>query len=795
MAPLLLAVRGLGAVVGTVLAVAAAWPAAAQSARESREARGSIQRMGRLSGEEGWVLTDEALLFTHDGGLSWSDIASGQRAEGITDASFLSASQAWMTGVDSGSPARLVVFDTGDGGASWREQVVEASALDPGQNYARARIHFLDAAHGWLLGQVATSSAFSVAELLQTTDGGSSWRRLPRPPAAGRFFFVDSQLGFMTGAPVSECLYRTVNGGWSWQKLELSVPVEMGMALYDLPTFNGPTLGTLAVTLRGDSPRVITFVTRDGGGTWLPAASMTLPPGDYDEPVPTAVGESGQVLAAAGKDSVILAIGTKPQAHPLASRFGGRSSLVESRAVSVRTLSLAEDGSAWALVAEGGCEEGACRQVTRLVAVDGSALGVEGVEELLVRIQEEPQPEKRTGAVSKAGVISLEKGFDKCAAGTASQMQTWWDHSPYADANIYFGGSARACSQVNLDAGWVATVFDQGWRLIPTWVGPQAPCTGFIRRFSSDPVEARSEGLAEADAAVEAAAALGLGTGTPLYYDVEYYDENDESCSAAVREFVNAWTERLGDHGYLAGAYGNARNVQNDWIPGVIANPPDAVWLTPWVCGRTTSCDWTPTAFGVPGLDDSYWANYQRIRQYWGPHTETYGGVTFEIDGDYANGPVAAANPSASCWEIVPSGHWQGEYFDNTNLSGDAKMVRDDGSGVLDFDWGSGSPESHCDVPANQFSVRWTRTVHFDAGTYRFTVTSDGGVRLSIDGVLEIDEWRGQPPTTSSATVALSAGDHTIRLDYYENGAGAVAKLSWMRLTGFRRSGARHGPS
>ena len=86
-----------------------------------------------------------------------------------------------------------------------------------------------------------------------------------------------------------------------------------------------------------------------------------------------------------------------------------------------------------------------------------------------------------------------------------------------------------------------AEVFAQGWRLIPTWVGPQAPCTNYIRRISADPVEARLDGVAEADAAVAAAAALGLGEGTPLYYDVEYYDEFDQSCSEAMREFIDAW--------------------------------------------------------------------------------------------------------------------------------------------------------------------------------------------------------------------------------------------------------------
>jgi hypothetical protein len=358
------------------------------------------------------------------------------------------------------------------------------------------------------------------------------------------------------------------------------------------------------------------------------------------------------------------------------------------------------------------------------------------------------------------------------------------DLQPLQGRYIYYGGVSRACAQVNLNASWVSTVFDQGWRLIPTWVGPQAPCTGFGTRFSYNTATARNQGLAEADAAVNGAAALGLGAGTPLYYDLELYAENSASCSAAVRAFVNAWTERVNARGYLAGVYGNARNAQADWRTGVIANPPDAVWLVPWVCsGAATSCNWSPTVFGIPGVSDAYWANDQRIRQYWGDHSETYGGVKFTIDSDYANGPVAGAGASSSCQDTVSADRWKGEYFNNTSLSGSPVMVRDDGNGSLNFDWGSGSPGISCGVPANKFSVRWTRTAYFNAGTYQFNVTSDDGFRLYVDGVLQMQAWIDQGPTPYTKNVALSAGNHAVKMEYYENKGGAVAKISWKLLS------------
>jgi hypothetical protein len=145
------------------------------------------------------------------------------------------------------------------------------------------------------------------------------------------------------------------------------------------------------------------------------------------------------------------------------------------------------------------------------------------------------------------------------------------------------------------------------------------------------------------------------------------------------------------------------------------------------------------------------------------------------------------------CIGSVPSDRWKGEYFNNRSLSGTPSMVRDDGAGALNFDWGTGSPSTSCGIGADNFSVRWSRTASFNAGTYRFTVTSDDGFRLYVDGSLKLNKWIDQAPTTYTIDVPLSAGNHTIRMDYYENGGGAVAKLSWKltsNLTGGEPKGA-----
>ena len=98
-----------------------------------------------------------------------------------------------------------------------------------------------------------------------------------------------------------------------------------------------------------------------------------------------------------------------------------------------------------------------------------------------------------------------------------------------------------------------------------------------------------------------------------------------------MQAFVNAWVERLRQRGHQAGVYGAGINAANDWAP--IANPPQAVWIA-----QFNNID---GVFGLSGLPDSLFANHQRIHQFQGPHNETWGGVTFNIDSSRADGPVA----------------------------------------------------------------------------------------------------------------------------------------------------------
>ncbi|MFN2289940.1 MAG: PA14 domain-containing protein [Anaerolineae bacterium] len=117
---------------------------------------------------------------------------------------------------------------------------------------------------------------------------------------------------------------------------------------------------------------------------------------------------------------------------------------------------------------------------------------------------------------------------------------------------------------------------------------------------------------------------------------------------------------------------------------------------------------------------------------------------------------------------------WKGEYFGNIGLSGSPVLVRNDKG--IDFNWGSGAPAAG--LPADNFSVRWTRQLSYPAGYYRFYVETDDGVRLWVDGQLIIDQWR-DGPVSQTGDLYLNQGQHQVRMEMYERSGLARARMWW----------------
>ena len=81
---------------------------------------------------------------------------------------------------------------------------------------------------------------------------------------------------------------------------------------------------------------------------------------------------------------------------------------------------------------------------------------------------------------------------------------------------------------------------------------------------------------------------------------------------------------------------------------------------------------------------------------------------------------------------LAQSGNqWRIDYFNNTNWAG--APVYTQFTYTANMNWGLGSPGPN--VPADNFTARFTTTPFFYSGVYRYTITADDEFVLYIDGV------------------------------------------------------------
>ena len=471
------------------------------------------------------------------------------------------------------------------------------------------------------------------AHLFITNSSGLEWREITPNFVAGTRLsnanFLNSSdgvvLGFRDG---SFTMARTSDGGatWSLAALTVSGAVPAGLSGESSVTRNGAA-GTIRLRLISSSNfvRSIELATSDGGQTWV---RQTDPPIQANEPLSKVTPPAGWLIRSEGTCA------------------GFKNGCTQSS----RLYSTVDGGVTVTDITPAAADE---------TAPGGSA--------------QTALPEEFPEFKNYATRISTNMGFDQCSTGSVSGMQAWFTSSPYRDANIYIGGSNRGCSQPNLSASYVSSLGTQGWGIIPTWVGPQAPCNGFNSSISSTTSTAASQGVTEAQSASSAANSYSLGSSI-IYYDMEAYTSSSCNAGAAVGAFLNSWTQELHSLGFLAGVYGSPSNAQSDWT--ALANEPDAVWIADW--------NGNSSVLNIPGLSNSYWPTNQRIHQYEGGNNETWGGVTYNIDNDNEDAPVASVGGGGGGSNILVdpgfeqatvSGNSAPGWTGQTNISGHDTII------------------------------------------------------------------------------------------------------------------------
>jgi hypothetical protein len=224
-------------------------------------------------------------------------------------------------------------------------------------------------------------------------------------------------------------------------------------------------------------------------------------------------------------------------------------------------------------------------------------------------------------------------GLDTCTAPSLNAMKAF--KAKYSAIGIYIGGQNMACNYGNLSTSWVKSAHALGWSLLPLYVGLQAPCNNFADISSTKAV---AQGTQAADTAVGDAANLGMGKGSPVYFDMEGYNNTNSSCRSTVLQFLDAWTKEVHARGYFSGVYSSAASGVSDLVAagsvnGHLMNKPDAMWFALW--------DKNSNLTGTPYLPANKWTS-DRVKQFQGNQNVKLGGYTLNIDADRVGGAVSA---------------------------------------------------------------------------------------------------------------------------------------------------------
>lgn len=126
-----------------------------------------------------------------------------------------------------------------------------------------------------------------------------------------------------------------------------------------------------------------------------------------------------------------------------------------------------------------------------------------------------------------------------------------------------------------------------------------------------------------------------------------------------------------------------------------------------------------------------------------------------------------------------PTGTWTAQYFANRNLAGPPPVVRSEAQ--AGGDWGAGSPAS---LPPDNWSARWNSAFVLDGGDYRIRAEADDGIRVYIDGVLVINEWHVASGREYIVTRTLTAGTHSVTVEFFEGLGLAFVDFSIEPISG-----------
>ena len=242
----------------------------------------SILNIEMLDEVNGWAVTEENVIRTDDGGVTWYNVTPANLADAgyLVYPDFFDATHAWVQFPDMNKyPNGGTLYRTTNGGLTWESFVTPFSG---------GSIHFVDQNNGWMMADLGVGAGSMAVSVFQTSDGGKTWKRtytndpnladasdtLPLGGIKNLILPLDSETAWVGGvvyAPGETYLFRSDDGGKTWFHINLVLPAnadESELSVQGI-VFVSPKEGLLALRVTSDTPQTIVYITEDGGNTWL----------------------------------------------------------------------------------------------------------------------------------------------------------------------------------------------------------------------------------------------------------------------------------------------------------------------------------------------------------------------------------------------------------------------------------------------------------------------------------------------------------------------------------------------
>lgn len=230
-----------------------------------------------------------ALYRTNDGGQSWTRFAWAYPTQTPGSLGVIDGQTAWVSSSDfSGDIPSFKLFLVG--GAT---QSVQEVTLPVQTQSGLGDVYFVSPQVGWVSSVIPSDTGNSSFTLFGTSDGGQNWTQSDLPIPAGlsdtasivglQFLgFGNNQEGYLTAqigetsdyTIYSNLVYRTLDGGQTWQSYGVSIPVNSRIIQID--NWHVVNSGIVFVAIGG-----VVGLAELQSGAWS-TQSFTMPPGNSD---------------------------------------------------------------------------------------------------------------------------------------------------------------------------------------------------------------------------------------------------------------------------------------------------------------------------------------------------------------------------------------------------------------------------------------------------------------------------------------------------------------------------------